>query len=285
MNRTMMIVACASSIVSAAMANPTIRSAAGSDAASIQAAVDAFRADVSLGGVNNGVGGGPFGIGRREINWDAAALDVFASPNLMPANFFNRVAATGAPGSPRGATFTSPGDGVMVSQRNTDPNSSSLRFGDIDPSYAGTFKVFSEQRLFAAKNSTIVDTTFTVPSQPGERATTNGFAAVFSDVDAAEVTKIELFDLNDALIFSVAAPTANNGLSFIGVTMNQGERIARVRLTMGNTALGAGVVDGGGIDLVAADDFFYGEPQVVPTPGAMALGLLGAAGVLKRRRR
>jgi hypothetical protein len=60
-------------------------SAAGSNAAQIQATVDAFRAD--LGTLNNNVAGS-FGSGRREINWDGVPAN-FSDPNPLPNNFFN----------------------------------------------------------------------------------------------------------------------------------------------------------------------------------------------------
>lgn len=44
---------------------------------------------------------------------------------------------------------------------------------------------------------------------------------------------------------------------------NAGERIARVRITSGNAALGTGVNDGGATDLVVMDDFVYAEPQAL----------------------
>jgi MYXO-CTERM domain-containing protein len=267
-----------------AHAAPIVRSAAGSDAAAIQSAVDQFRTDISAGGVNNGAGGGPFTTGRREINWDAAGLDAFQSPGVMPANFFNR----STQGSPRGAEFTSPGGGVIVSQRLTDPNDANLRFGNINPQYNSNFKAFSQQRLFAAQNSVFIDTTFFVPTSPSTPATVSGFGAVFTDVDLANISSIALYDLGGQLLQSVAVPTADNGLSFLGVSFDSGERIARVRLTLGNTAMSAGINDGvvGGVfqDIVAADDFFYSEPQAVPAPGALALGAAGAL-LLRRRRR
>jgi hypothetical protein len=80
----------------AASATAVTRSAAGANAASIQATVDQFRAD--LGGVNNGVGDS-FPSGRREINWDGVP-DNRAEPNRLPFNFFNTT-------SPRGAVFES----------------------------------------------------------------------------------------------------------------------------------------------------------------------------------
>ena len=61
-------------------------------------------------------------------------------------------------------------------------------------------------------------------------------------------------------------PTSpNGGLSFLCVTgfklKNQGQGApAIVRITSGNVALGA-TLDGGGLDVVAMDDFIFGDPQ------------------------
>jgi hypothetical protein len=44
------------------------------------------------------------------------------------------------------------------------------------------------------------------------------------------------------------------------VTFSEGAVVAAVRVTSGNKPLGSGVTDGGGIDVVAMDDFIYGEP-------------------------
>lgn len=263
-----------------AHAAPVLRSTSGADAASIQATVNAFRAD--LGGANNGVGGGPFFTGRREINWDAAGLDGFQSPALMPDNFFNRVPPPA--GSPRGALFSTPGQGFLVSQRVAQGSGENLRFGDISPQYDNEFKVFSESRLFAVSGSLVMDTTFFVPGQTSVPATVNGFGAVFADVDLENVTKIEFFDLSNMLIHSAFAPAADKGLSFVGVSFDQGERIARVRLTLGNEVIGGfdGFGDFGTQDVVVMDDFIYGEP--IPTPGGAILCLAaGAMGVRRRR--
>src|SRR5262249_47356306 len=56
-------------------------------------------------------------------------------------------------------------------------------------------------------------------------------------------------------------PVLSNGLSFLGVSFDAGERVARVRITAGNTPLGP--PEGGGIDVVVMDDFIYSEPQPV----------------------
>ncbi len=267
-------------------ASPVVRSAAGADPASIQAAVDQFRIDISLGGANNGVGGGPFATGRREINWDAAGLDAFASPGLMPADFFNRAVA----GSPRGAEFTSPGAGVQVSQRNApDPGDPNLRFGNISPQYNTIFQAFSQQRLFAGAGSTVIDGRFFVPSSPTTAATVFGFGAVFTDVDLDNSTFIDFFDEGGQLLHRAFAAPANNGLSFLGVSFDAGERVASIRMTLGNTAMAPGVTDGFNDvnfqDIVAADDFFYSEPQAVPgAPAAGLLALAAGAGLRRRRR-
>jgi hypothetical protein len=53
------------------------------------------------------------------------------------------------------------------------------------------------------------------------------------------------------------------GLSFLGVKYDS-VGVARVRITLGERPLGAGVADisaGGALDLVVVDDFLYGEPQ------------------------
>lgn len=274
----------------AAQGGQVIRSAAGADAASIQAAVDAHRAD--LGNPNNGVGGGPFLSGRREINWDAAALDALAFPNNMPGNFFNRVAQPGVAGSPRGALFSTPdGDGFYVSARNPsgDLNDPNLRFGNFNPQYNSIFKAFSQQRLFAVDGGLVTDVTFFVPSDQVTPATVSGFGAVFTDVDTSTDTYIEYYDLSNTLLLTQPVLPANNGLSFAGVTFDAGERIARVRIRTGNAPLSESNNDGffddlGTVDVVAMDDFFYGEPLAVPTPGAMALAGVTGLGVLRRRR-
>jgi hypothetical protein len=54
----------------------------------------------------------------------------------------------------------------------------------------------------------------------------------------------------------------DNGLSFVGISFNAGERIARCTIESGNAALSASNNDGvDGVDVVAMDDFIYGEPR------------------------
>ena len=275
-----LIVAGGALLASVAAADPVVRSGTAENAAGLQGIVDQFRVDVSRGGGVNAPGAEPPapGVGRREINWDAAALDAFASPGLMPGDFFNRV-------SRRGALLTTDGEGFTVSRRNAggDLSDPSLRFGDVQAQYNSEFQVFSQQRLFATRGSLVYDTTFFIPTFPQARATVSGFGAVFCDVDLDNSTLVELFDASDRLIFSRNVSNRDKGLSFLGASFTDGTQIGRVRVTTGNALFGSldGVDDSGLFhDVVVLDDFIYGEP--VPAPGVLAVGV---AGLLAGRRR
>lgn len=229
-----------------------VRQASGQSPASIASVVDQFRGDV--GAANNGVGGA-FPSGRREINWDGVP-DSFSAPNNLPANFFNV-------NSPRGAIFSTPGSGFQVSAKTGNPTVTSLLFGNINPNYPFTFQTFSPERLFTALGSNVTDVTFFVPGTTSP-ASTNGFGVVFTDVDSATSTTVQFFDQTGNTLGTFAVPagvSANQNLSFLGVSFNAGERVGRVRITSGNTALGPNDNPGGGVDVVAMDDFIYGEPQ------------------------
>jgi hypothetical protein len=243
---TLAVAASAAVLVpAAAQAAGTKRTAAGSNPASVQGAVDAFRAD--LGNPNNG-GGPATAAGRREINWDGVP-DGASDPNPFPAGTFLG----------RGALFATPGTGFKVSANAVNPTATPVRFDNPE------FQTFSLQKLFTAVGSTITDTHFFVPGT-ATPATTNGMGVVFTDVDATGSTKLEYFDPAGALIDTVVAPASpNGGLSFAGETFNAGERVARVRITSGtSTTLTS---DPAGQDTVAMDDFIYGEPL----PGQIAL--------------
>jgi len=257
-------------LTTVANAGPVVFSSSGANPAAIQATVDAFRA--SLGTLNPNVAGS-FGSGRREINWDGVP-DIFSAPNNLPANFFNS-------NSPRGAVYSTPGSGFEVSANN---GVGPVRFDNINPGYSTIFQTFSQQRLFTSLGSTVTDVTFFVPGT-SSTSSTSAFGAVFADVDLADTTMIQYFDTLNNPLGAFFVPTANNGLSFLGVRFDAGERIGRVRIISGNTALGAGVNDGGAIDVVAMDDFIYGEPSA-PEPSTWALmggGLLVGAIWARRR--
>jgi len=244
---------------------PITFSAAGVDPASIQAGVDSYRA--ALGTLNPNVIGS-FGSGRREINWDGVP-DAFSSPNNLPANFFNV-------NSPRGVVFSTPGTGFQVSADDSNPTSTPIEFGNIDPSYPGLFRTFSPQRLFTSLGSNIVDVSFFIPGSTTPAFTT-GFGAIFTDVDFANTSSLQFFDAtNNSLgTFFVPHVAVTETLSFLGILFNEGAVVSRVRITSGNQVLAGGNTTE---DLVALDDFIYGEPRIaqqVPEPVTLLLLAMG----------
>lgn len=240
-------------------AAPVVRQAGGANPAAIQAMVDQFRAD--LGGANNGVGGS-FMSGRREINWDGVP-DSASEPNNFPANFFNV-------NSPRGVIFNSIEDetGAALNQFAVSATTASgvpVRFANLNANYSTIFQVFSAQRLFMARNTHIMEVNFVIPGT-SIPATVSGFGVIFADVDSSTGGGRSLIRLygpdGTQLPGAASAPVADNGLSFVGVSYNSGERVARVVIEFGNIALSASNNDGvNGVDVVAMDDFIYGEPR------------------------
>jgi hypothetical protein len=267
---------------SSAMAQAFLQfSATGANPAAIQTTVDSYRS--ALGTLNPNVAGTQNGgMGRREINWDGVPA-AFAAPNNLPANFFNA-------NSPRGVVFSTAGTGFQVSGATTDGGAGQPAppvFGNINPNYANQFQTFSPQRLFTAVGSNVYDVSFFVAGSTTP-AGVRGFGAVFTDVESAG-TSIQYFDVNDSPLGTLQVLTgANAGLSFLGAIRSDNlPLIGRVRITSGNAALGAGINDGGAIDLVVADDFLFGEPvNPVPEPVSLSLtGLAASAFVIWRRRR
>lgn len=252
-----------------ANAAPIVFSAAGADAASILGVVDDFRE--ALGDPNNGVLAGSQPGGRREISWDGggagAAAAIFPVPMI---NFANR-----------GSVFTTPGTGFEISGQPTP------EFGEINPTYPDIFTTFSAPRLFAPLGSNITDVLFTVPGTTDLAAVSSGFGAVFTDVDAAATSSLQFFNALGLSLGSFFAPAFDGGLSFLGVTFDSAI-VSRVRITTGNTALGPN--DGGTVDIVALDDFIFGEPRIaaVSEPATLALAAIALASMafwLRARRR
>jgi hypothetical protein len=220
---------------------PTLFAANGN----IAAKVDEFR---TLLGASNGGTAGEQATGRREINWDGVGANPLDNKNDFPGNFFNTTVKSGA-------VFTTPGTGF----RND-----STDFAEVNPTYAAQFNFFSATKIFAPIGSNQLDQLFQVAGETTP-ALTNAFGIVFSDVDVANKTTIELFAQDGSSLGKFAAPERADaaGLSFVGVAYTA-PLIARVRITLGTGALGANVNDisaGGTVDLVVLDNVIYGEPK------------------------
>jgi len=239
-----------------------------SDPNSIQATVDAFRA--ALGNPNNGNAPGPLPSGRREINWDGGGVNTNA-PGPTPFDVFLNI---------RGARFTTPGTGFVQAPPSGGPDNGLVGFFG-NPTYGATFGVFSQPRVFTPVGSNLTSGLFFIPGSNGTvPATVSGFGAVFTDVDLANITKIDFFNENGGLLTEAFVPPGTGGnqsLSFLGVVFNAGERIFRVDIQTGTNPLSATTNDNpaNGADLVVMDDFLFSEPVTVPEPGSLAL--LGAA--------
>lgn len=214
----------------------------------VTATVAQFR--TLLGEPRNGGAVGPQSTGRREIGWDGVPAEFNNGDNRFPANFFNQNVKLG----------------VVLTTEGTGFRNDSLLFADIDPSFQGQFAAFSPNKVFTANNSNVLDVEFQLAGQP-TRALVAAFGAVFVDVDLPGQTTLEFFDRNGTLLSKVTVPVrgATSALSFAGAQFAS-PVIARVRITLGNGAIGTGLKDitaGGLKDIVVLDDFLYAEPQPV----------------------
>ena len=233
---------------------PAVFQAAGQSVASIQSSVTEYR--TALKGQNNGVEG-PKADGRREINWDGGGVATTVDGNPMVRFLV------------RGALFTTP-DGSGFVQATADGLAAQFN----NPTYATSFRAFSNFRLFGAVGGKITDVHFFVPGNGTVPATTTGFGAVFTDVDQPDgsgpggkhgnrksSTLVEYFGAHGELLFSsfVPASPGKGNQSFFGVVFPDA-RIARVRITSGDVALGP---SDGRLDVVVMDDFIYGEPKAL----------------------
>ena len=253
-------------------------SGSGTNPGALSPTVSAYQ--TALGGANNGTAAcspAPCTNGFRVINWDAVP-DSVASPNSFSGTFFDGTAAPRA----RGVAFTTPGTGFQVS---ANPGVAPVRFDNINPLYSSIFMTFSAERLFTPIGSNVTDVFFFQPGSPSIPAFTSGFGAVFTNVTLSNTSSVQFFDANNASLGQIFATSAPGGLSFAGGFFNAGERVARVRITSGNTALGPN--NGPNTNVVALDDFIFGEPQAVPEPSSIFLAGagLGMLSLVNRWRR
>lgn len=267
----------------ASRASAVVFSDTGTDLVEIQDTIEAFQVAASETGgtaVDHGVGGGSFGTGLRHIDWDTVPTTQ-ATPNRLPGDsYYNDV--------PVGAGMFTLGTGLRVSALPGE--GLTLRFGDLEPSYATTFAAYGDHRLFAPIDSTVTDIRFFVPDSPTHSAVVNGFGAIFADVDdplGMHPTLVEYWDINGQLLGHFEVPANDNGLSFLGVYFDGPEQVARVRINSGNIPLVSGVDDGlgGVVDMVAMGQFFYSEPIAVPEPTPWVLLVGGLATLLVATRR
>lgn len=244
---------------------PKVFQAAGPSVASIQSTVDGYRA--ALGQPNNGNVAGPLASGRREINWDGGGANTTTDAPVTPFNVFLNT---------RGGQFTTPGIGLTQAPPSGGPQGG-LAVLFNNPSYGTIFRTFSPLRLFAPVGSNLTDALFFVPGSNGTLpARVSGFGAIFTDVDQPDgsgpgdkhgnrgaSSLIRYYGADGRLLFSSFVPAApgDGNLSFFGIVFDDA-RIARVRITSGRVALGPD--DSQRQDVVAMDDFIYGEPQPLP---------------------
>lgn len=216
----------------------------------IAAAVNEYRA--LLGALSPNLPGEQAGE-RREINWDAPVVPATLTNNdLFPGDFFNV-------NSPRGVLLTTDGTAFRISD---------FGFIEVNPAYILEFRQFSPRKLFVARGSTTIDVHFVVAGS-STPALVTGFGSVFADVGLPSSTTLEYFDAAGNQLLKLVVPRRSDtrGLSFAGAKFGSAV-VARVRITAGDTPIDANVFDdvtgpGEKRDIVAMDDFIYGEPRAI----------------------
>lgn len=198
----------------------------------------------TLGEPSNGNAAGQQPAGRREINWDGVGAANTNTNTFPSAGFSNR-----------GLLMSTPGTGLRISDND---------FSDVNQSYDAAFEDFSPAKTIMSVGSNVMELAFRVPGDTTQVATVRAFGVVFSDVDVANSTAVEFYDATGRLIGRAVAPVRSDakGHSLVAVSFNS-PLIAKVRIFSGQGALGAAandVTQGGTVDVVVMDDFFYSEP-------------------------
>lgn len=236
------------------IAAPVVRKAADTNSFALFNSITQFSQD--LGGANNGVGGS-YITGRRNVNWDDVPDNI--ASGAFPGNYYNTT-------SPRGMVLSTActNDGFKVS--GDGENGTTLTFSEYNAAYAASFKILSFPRVFSANNTgcNVIDVYFYIPGT-NIPATVKGFSVVFTDVDLP-TSGIICYGVNGAQLAPFqAANISSSGYSFLGVSFNNGERIAHVRIFSGNVKLGTTDTTGGigADDAVVMDDMTFGEPRAI----------------------
>ncbi|MBP6820233.1 MAG: hypothetical protein KA368_01755, partial [Acidobacteria bacterium] len=234
----------------------TANTAAAFSGAGTTAATDAFNVfRTAIGGADNSTVVGPQTSGRREINWDAVKLDGTDFNNVTTPIVANKI--TGIPVNrfqARGVRFD------VVSAVSNDG------FASANASIASQFPAFSAANTFASfsSNNYAVDFVLAGTTIP---AATRGFGAIFLDVEQANTSSIEYFN-GTVSLGKFFVPVGQNGQpEFMGVLFGSAV-VTRVVITTGtaqifnfsNGQVTAGASESATTDLVALDDFIYGEP-------------------------
>ncbi|TWT77340.1 hypothetical protein Pla123a_20000 [Posidoniimonas polymericola] len=259
---TFLIVLAAAAGATSAASAVLIREINGPDAASIQATVDAFRADLGAPNAPEPVN---HPGGRREVNWDAAP-DSVSDPNPFPGDFFN----AGSFPRARGIEFLPTGETTGFELSSTAASGEPVEFG-----FDAGFTFFSAERLFTPIGGETFDVRFFDPANPGTPAFSTGLGVVFTDVESADSTTMTFYDAYDNVLLTRSVLEGDNaGLSFLGASFDEAI-VARVSIVGGLDAS----------DSVVMDDFIFGEPQAVPEPSSLAVLCLAAVGGIMGRRR
>lgn len=117
--------------------------------------------------------------------------------------------------------------------------------------------------------------TFFSPGDQTTCALVRGLGVVFTDVDLPDTTKLDYYDAEDKLVYTLYVPAmwGSETLSFAGAEFSA-LCIGRVGITTGNIGLGENIEEirsptDNGYDLVAMDDFIFGEP--IPSSNVKAI--------------